>query len=480
MSETRANPEPIGLGRIGFVGVGAAGATLARAFAAVGERVEVVFSRSPERAAAVAGSIARCRMLTSPQAVSDVSDTVFLAVPDDAIATLAADIVWRPGQAAIHLSGARGVDALAAAAAQGARTAAIHPLMTFTRQGSAALEENIPRRLAGAAWALETDDAGLDATLRALIAQLGGRVMTLTAGDRVPYHISGVLASNYVVTLLGTAVRLWEGFGADPAFALDALLPLLRGAVANLETAGLPEALSGPIARGDVRTVARHREWLRQHPEMADALLDAYTALAHLALPLAVAKGGISMEQAEALASLLGDGATSGQPGPGSTQPPDIHIRPATAADLPALTDVMTEADRYHAATLPDLFREPRDTAGTAEYLRAVLANEQARVFVAERGEDVIGCVLATVRRARDLPMLVPRVWVHVETLAVRERDRRTGAGTALMRAAEQWAREQGIERVELNVWDFNQPARALYERLGYRAASHVMVRDLT
>jgi predicted short-subunit dehydrogenase-like oxidoreductase (DUF2520 family) len=99
-----------------------------------------------------------------------------------------------------------------------------------------------------------------------------------------------------------------EEIGLDGHAALTALLPLLRATVDRLAQNGLPDALSGPIARGDVGTVAAHLAWLdamvASDPDMA-ALRDAYRALGRLAIPLAEAKGSLSPDAVQRLRTLL-------------------------------------------------------------------------------------------------------------------------------------------------------------------------------
>jgi predicted short-subunit dehydrogenase-like oxidoreductase (DUF2520 family) len=114
---------------------------------------------------------------------------------------------------------------------------------------------------------------------------------------------------------MGAAVELWRGFGVAPDAALAALLPLTRAAVENLETVGLPGALTGPVARGDVGTVTAHLAWLEERESSDPALAplrEAYTALARLALPLAAEKGGLSPGAAAALHRLLDVAAAHG------------------------------------------------------------------------------------------------------------------------------------------------------------------------
>jgi len=183
---------------------------------------------------------------------------------------------------------------LSTAAANGVETGCLHPLQTFaTRETSPDLH--------GTYFAVEAEDV-LDSVLREMVEALGGIAITLRAEDRALYHASAVLASNYVVTLLKLATDLWLRLGYDRATALQALLPLLRGAVDNLETLGVPAALTGPVARGDVESVRRHIEALA---DGAPELLDVYRALGIETIPVALAKGGLSDAGASALKELF-------------------------------------------------------------------------------------------------------------------------------------------------------------------------------
>ncbi|HEU5438876.1 MAG TPA: DUF2520 domain-containing protein [Ktedonobacterales bacterium] len=320
MSDRR--PDLAALGRIGFVGVGAAGSTLARVLADRGAQVSTLATRHPDATRAMAAVLPGAPAVESPAGVMAASDVVFLAVPDDAIAGLVAALPWRAEQAVIHLSGAHPAALLAPAAARGARIAALHPMMTFTRQPSGTPVSALLDRLAGVTWALDCADLALAADLEALVAALGGHVIRLGPDDRLPYHISGVLASNYIVALLGAATELWVNFGVPQAEALRALLPLLRATVENLATAGLPAALTGPVARGDAGTVAAHLAWLDEHAgrdSRLAALRDAYRALGRVALPLAEAKGTLIPEAAVRLVALLSD--VGGADGAGGERP---------------------------------------------------------------------------------------------------------------------------------------------------------------
>jgi len=308
MDSTERPGELNTLGRIGFVGAGATATALARALAHLGAPVVAVTSRTGHSATALASQLPGCEAVATPAGVAARADTVILAVPDDAIAPVAASTPWRTGQAAVHLSGSQGLQPLASAQASGARVAAFHPLMTFSVGLAGAALPTLLQRFAGCTWALEAGDAGLASALADLARALGGRTIALQAEDRVPYHLAAVLASNYLVALMGAAVELWRGFGVAPGEALAALLPLTRAVVESLETVGLPSSLTGPVARGDVGTVRAHLAWIEEHAPAGLALAplrEAYVALARLALPIAIEKGSLSPEAAAALQRLL-------------------------------------------------------------------------------------------------------------------------------------------------------------------------------
>jgi predicted short-subunit dehydrogenase-like oxidoreductase (DUF2520 family) len=102
--------------------------------------------------------------------------------------------------------------------------------------------------------------------------------------------------------LLNEAIELWSAFGIAPADAVRALLPLIHGTLAALEAHGPVRALSGPVARGDAGTIARHISALRSH---APDVLPCYQELIRCALPIAAAKGSATPESLAKLRRLL-------------------------------------------------------------------------------------------------------------------------------------------------------------------------------
>lgn len=287
---------------IGFIGAGTVGTALAWSLtkAAANDagqpwRVAAVASRRRSSAELFAAAIPGCQAYDSSQQVADRADLVFVTTPDDVIQAVAEEVAWRAGQCVVHCSGAASIAVLEPARRLGAVTGGFHPLLPFA--GVERAMDDLP----GVTFALEGEEPLLS-TLQAMAQGLGGRWILLRPEDKVLYHIAGVLVSNYVVTLTKLATDLWKRFGVDRETAVAALVPLLQGAVNNLSEAGLPDALTGPMARGDSGTIRRHLAALAaQAPE----LLDAYRELGLQTLPVAVEKGKLAASQASELRLLL-------------------------------------------------------------------------------------------------------------------------------------------------------------------------------
>jgi predicted short-subunit dehydrogenase-like oxidoreductase (DUF2520 family) len=280
--------------KLGFIGAGTVGTALSVRLSGLGYPVVAVSSLSRTSAQKLAQAFKDCRVFDS-QGVADNAELIFITTPDDAIARVASEIKWRPGQGVVHCSGADSTDILEPAKKSGAQVGVFHPLQTFASVKQAM--ENIP----GSTFALEAEES-LMKTLKEMAISLGGNWVEVKAGDKVAYHAAAVIACNYLVTLLKLATDLWQTFDVPPQQATQALLPLLRGTIHNIETVGIPQCLTGPIARGDVGTIKKHLDALER---ATPHLVSTYRELGLQTIPIAVAKGKIDKNQAEELRVIL-------------------------------------------------------------------------------------------------------------------------------------------------------------------------------
>jgi len=281
--------------KLGFIGAGTVGTALAVSLSHKGYPVVAVSSRRQASATRLAQAISGCLPVSSNQDVADAAELVFITTPDDAIAPVVSQIRWHKGQSVVHCSGADSTDILQPARKSGAWVGVFHPLQTFASASQAI--ENMP----GSTFTLEAEEPLLT-TLKDMATALGGYWIELKASDKVIYHASAVIACNYLVTLVKLAADLWSTFDIPRHQATQALLPLIRGAIHNIDTVGIPQCLTGPIARGDTGTIRKHLDALHK---VAPGLLATYRELGRQTIPIALAKGKINQHQAEELRAIL-------------------------------------------------------------------------------------------------------------------------------------------------------------------------------
>ncbi|CAB3645335.1 Rossmann-like and DUF2520 domain-containing protein [Paraburkholderia rhynchosiae] len=242
------------LPRLGFIGAGRLARCVAPGFSRAGYPVTAVTSRTSASASQLAGQIPGCVALDDPQQVVDAADVVFLAVPDDSIGTSAHTLRFAPdsahGKALVHCSGASPVELLAPARDQGAAVGGFHPLYLFSGE-FADLE-----RIAGCSVTIEADGALKD-TLTALAVALRCHPLSIPAGGRMLYHGAAHYAASFALCSLAECVALWRTLGFSEDDALRALLPMLAGTIQTARDKGLPNALAGPVSRGDISVVQK-------------------------------------------------------------------------------------------------------------------------------------------------------------------------------------------------------------------------------
>ncbi|GAI15725.1 unnamed protein product, partial [marine sediment metagenome] len=214
------------------IGAGTVGTALSVRLSSKGYRVIAVSSRSQTSAQNLARRVSGCLALNNNQDVADAAELIFITTPDDAIASVASEIQWHRGQSVVHCSGADSTDTLEPAKKLGAQVGAFHPLQTFA--GVKQAIENIP----GSTFAVEAEEPLLS-TLKDMATALGGNWIELKASDKVIYHASAVIACNYMVTLVKLATDLWQSFAIPPHQATQALMPLLRGTLNNIDKLAL-------------------------------------------------------------------------------------------------------------------------------------------------------------------------------------------------------------------------------------------------
>lgn len=303
--------DPGGSARLGpdrpplaIIGGGRVGQTLGRIWLERGWPIVAVTCRDATHASSAAAFI-KTTAAADNVAAAELARILIVTTSDGAVAptveALADAGAIRADHVVLHTSGALQLIALDAAREAGAAVGSIHPIHSF------AAPVSDPGRLAGVVWGVTAEPAARDMALR-LVADAGGEPAEVDDADRAVYHAAAAVASNATVGVLGFAIALLKSCGFADDLAERALLALARQTLDNVKEMGIIDALTGPVVRGDIDTVARHLAALGSREGEA---AEDYRVLSRLVLEVAKNRGTLTGEQIASLERLLGPEARS-------------------------------------------------------------------------------------------------------------------------------------------------------------------------
>ena len=289
---------------VAIIGAGRVGSSVGFLLRRAGYTVTAIVASTEESAEKARAFIGSGKAMTDVLQAALTADVVFITTPDKVIKKVCDAIAsgdgFRPGMLVVHTSGAHTLDLLASARGSGSYRAVIHPLQSIPSRELGV--KNVP----GSYFRLETDPEALTPS-RVLIKALGGHELDMPGwfsdkSSPALYHAGAVAVSNFFVALVDFGLCYYQALGADKKEALKAVLPLIKGTLANIESAGIPGALTGPIVRGDVVTVRDHITAMRKR---APELLGLYRELAKHTILVAKERRALSPEVLQELSDAV-------------------------------------------------------------------------------------------------------------------------------------------------------------------------------
>ena len=227
------------------------------------------------------------------------ADIWLIATPDDGIAAAGQALfesgVLEAGNIVLHCSGSLGANAFQFAS-QGVSRASVHPIHSFANPSQSI------QTFAGSHCAVEGEPQAVE-VLSSLFNAIGALPFDIDGDRKVLYHASTVMACNYLISLLETSQQLLSASGVSSTEA-NPLEPLIRQTMDNFFASDAKSALTGPIARGDDKTVARHLAALEAEPDRP-VWQQVYSALGNAAVPISAQQGQASAESLEIIQKLL-------------------------------------------------------------------------------------------------------------------------------------------------------------------------------
>lgn len=229
------------------------------------------------------------------------ADLSLLTIADDAISEtcriLATD--FKPNSIVAHCSGALDSTILASAAARGCKVASLHPLNTFPSiQAALQLLKNQQHNTS---LYCEGDSAALQFS-EGVFSRAGFKVVCIDKSSKPLYHAACVFACNYLTSLMDLSLQSAQAAQLPPEDFWQSLQPLITTTLNNISGEGTVDALSGPISRGDVDTVAKHLTVLY---EQSAELARCYAVLGQRTLALTERRGDIEQAKIGHLRKLL-------------------------------------------------------------------------------------------------------------------------------------------------------------------------------
>ncbi len=263
--------------RVAIVGAGKAGSAVARLLASAGCSTDCVISRTLRTARSLARELHAPVVSRQVRDIPATTNFVLIATNDAMIPEIAESLAKYkhldfPRLTVMHLSGALTRETLAPLHLLGARTLSLHPAFPFSTRSV------LPERLQHIRWGVECEQRNWTKA-KTIVAAFGGVPVRLNPKNKIYYHAACTITSNFIGVLLDDAARLCEKADIPRAEAMMLLQPLLSETFDNLftdMTKPMKQKLTGPAARGDMDTIARHREALNKFPDI-EALYQALT-----------------------------------------------------------------------------------------------------------------------------------------------------------------------------------------------------------
>lgn len=146
-----------------------------------------------------------------------------------------------------------------------------------------------------------------------------------------------------------------------------------------------------------------------------------------------------------------------------------IEIRRATDSDVPTLVALNDTVQKMHAVEYPQIFKYPASAEEIAAFFSERISRENNLWLLAyTQNGEATGYIWATINNMHENPFKFGERVMYIHQISVSPEHRQSGVGRALMQRVERYASDQGIHRLELDSWMFNQEAHDFFHRLGF------------
>jgi predicted short-subunit dehydrogenase-like oxidoreductase (DUF2520 family) len=246
--------------KISIIGIGNVGSAFAIELKRSGYDIVCLVDKSQAKANKI-GKIIGCRNIYSiiDNPFISESDLILICVRDSDIKKAAEGLIKvKTGKSTViaHTSGVLPSEILSPAGAKSDNIASFHPIQTLPF-----ISKKDNKFLSGIYFGLE---GGLPAVrkLKQIVRKLKSKYILIPSDKKTEYHLSCVLASNFVIANFYLSAELSKSLGISEKKLFESQKPLLMKTIDNIQKYGVVKSVTGPVSRGDMETVQNHLDLL--------------------------------------------------------------------------------------------------------------------------------------------------------------------------------------------------------------------------
>jgi len=247
--------------KIAIIGAGRIAYSLTTALLKAGYIVDVIISKKNKSAKALAEKFGIKKYSTDINLISKSVNVLFLTVPDSEIKKTSLQLSKLKLNYSkiffVHFSGAENIRVLAPLKSEGGQTGSLHLMQTFPSKKIVNIK-NVNS-------AIETNDDSVYKFLLQLCSDLQLIPFRIDSKDKAYYHLAGVYASNFLAGNLFNAQKFLSLNNIDEQKYFNILSSTIHSTLQNIKALGPAKALSGPVDRGDIKTIRKHISSLRKN-----------------------------------------------------------------------------------------------------------------------------------------------------------------------------------------------------------------------
>lgn len=145
-------------------------------------------------------------------------------------------------------------------------------------------------------------------------------------------------------------------------------------------------------------------------------------------------------------------------------------MRNAKFSDFNDVNNLMLELHNLHVKNRNDIFKAT-DSPMKEEYFKDLLNNKDAKLFVIENLEnsEIVGYSNLKLMNTPNIDIVVKSKYIYIDDFCIKQAYKRKGIGKKLFNFILEYAKQQGVESVQLNVWSFNEDAIEFYNFMGMK-----------